>query len=339
MPVFKLPTWHNTVSVWNWDEGSNLWIEGDEIEGQIYTPLRNSDDDESGLLYFEYPKERDEIRDRWDHNNTGKRDFITFAFPTGAPRTVGYWVEDVLPRWFEFTNEHIIAVLKKMTPAELTHATSGNPDPQTPANETIILHAEPDTQLANNLYEVSVTLRVLDRFGNVIFTGHDFTLTSTGSVTIFGPNPQSSFGGTCTWTARNTVAETTHFTATWAGGSVDSNDVVWTGGGTLDPIDPTNSALVPLDTDALADGVDLFTWRFEARDASNNPLVGRSVTLNMLSSATADRSPVIGTTDGSGNVDLSLNDTVAETVTVPVIHDWDRAEDVTLDTAGSAVFV
>lgn len=132
MPVFRKPTWHNEVEVYNYNVATDAWGLGDPITGQIYTGQRGQDDESGMNMYFEYPKEDDRLRDHKDHDGSVRTDAILLSFPTemtepleGA-REVGFWVREVEPRWLGFVNEHIIASLEKMTPSEIAMVTAGD---------------------------------------------------------------------------------------------------------------------------------------------------------------------------------------------------------------------
>lgn len=109
----KLPTWHNTVTVYRATDG--VWNLLGTITGQVYTPLRNQDDEDGGLIYFQYPKStaivlRDEFQ--------GEADIVEIPMPGGLPVQI-YYVRDVRPRWLGFPNEHLIADLQRVRTAAI----------------------------------------------------------------------------------------------------------------------------------------------------------------------------------------------------------------------------
>lgn len=128
--IASLPTFHNAVAVWKYDPLSDTYEEEEEaLTGQVYTQLRTQDDNTQGTLYFEYPKEEDRLRDVADYNRQGKADILVLDFPTGAPRNLTYMVRDVQPRWLGFPNEHLMATLDRLSPAEFTTYTEAPPVP------------------------------------------------------------------------------------------------------------------------------------------------------------------------------------------------------------------
>lgn len=103
----RLPTWHNTVQTYR--KTGDVWASNGSILGQVYTPLRNQDDEEGGLIYFEYPiQSATALRDGFD----GIADAVGITFPGGAVK--GYRVREVLPRWLGFPNQHMIASLQRL---------------------------------------------------------------------------------------------------------------------------------------------------------------------------------------------------------------------------------
>jgi len=243
---FKKPTWHNEVTVWKWNADDLVWDDAGTITGQLYTPLRNADDEDSGLLYFEYPKEDDLLRDRWDYDNSGDLDGITFSFPTGGPREVGYWVEDVLPRWFGFSNEHLIAVLRKMTTAEKDNVKSGNAQPQTPSVLSQ-LSANVTTRPADGISAIQFTLILRDASGIPIPPPGPLTIVPSGNGVITTPNPDDTSDGWYRWLAVNETAESETYSVTIGGLIVTSPTVTWTG-------PPTPPATIDLTMTGTANG-------------------------------------------------------------------------------------
>lgn len=163
MPVFKQPSYTTDVNVWKWMPDDLIWVQEEApLQGQVYTPIRNADEEEGGLLYFVYRSINDVLRDEIDYGNTGRSDVISFGFPLRpetAARTVAYRVTDVQPRWLKFTNEHLMATLRKLTPAEWAEVMSGEPveeeeqEGDLPAFNTEFVAYIPDEEFDN--YHVS----------------------------------------------------------------------------------------------------------------------------------------------------------------------------------------
>lgn len=123
--VPKLPSWQITVQVYRNTAG--VWANVGEIFGQVYTPLRNQDDESGGLLYFMMPK--NQVTPPYKGNPgpfgwliprtpyEGVADVIEIPLP-GGNGTVAYQVRDVRPRWLGFPNEHILVDLQRLAPSE-----------------------------------------------------------------------------------------------------------------------------------------------------------------------------------------------------------------------------
>lgn len=119
--VPKLPTWQHTVEVYR--KTADTWAAAGSIFGQVYTPLRNQDDEDGGLLYLMMPKE--EITPPYKGNPgpfpwmmprspyDGIADVIEISLP-GGNGVVAYEVRDVRPRWLAFPNEHILVDLQRL---------------------------------------------------------------------------------------------------------------------------------------------------------------------------------------------------------------------------------
>jgi hypothetical protein len=116
----RLPTFNSLVDVYKYRPATADWeLQDDQLGCQVYTQLRTQDEDGGGTLYLEYDQEDDVLRDKFDYNNDGNADVVIVYFPTANPREVGYRVRDVQPRWLMFPNEHIMATLERLTPAEM----------------------------------------------------------------------------------------------------------------------------------------------------------------------------------------------------------------------------
>lgn len=124
----RLPTWHNTVTVYR-KTGVDVWAELGELFGQLYTPLRNQDDEPGGLMYFEFPKAPLPSGAPWlfprDSFN-GEPDVLELDLP-GSNGLQAYRVREVRGRWIGFPNEHLICDLQRMTAAEWNVETHSPP--------------------------------------------------------------------------------------------------------------------------------------------------------------------------------------------------------------------
>jgi len=128
----KFPTWNTEVSVYKLNPTLRTYsVHVLTITGQVYTPQRTQDEDVKDTQYFVYPKEKDLLRGYVDYGNIGLGDCIVFGFPINAPRQVGYMVRLVQPRWLHFPNEHLMATLIRLTPAQLEIVLDGEQFPAT----------------------------------------------------------------------------------------------------------------------------------------------------------------------------------------------------------------
>lgn len=110
--VFRLPTWNTELQLFRRTGG--VWAPLTTIVGQIYTPSRGQDDVVGGLLYFMFPKsDVDVARDSFD----GDADAVLVPYPGGGAAKA-FRVRSISPRWLNFTNEHLIMELNRLTAAE-----------------------------------------------------------------------------------------------------------------------------------------------------------------------------------------------------------------------------
>lgn len=133
----KLPTWNLAVTPWTFNPGTGEREAGAAFEGQLYPPLRTSDNLGPSDCYLVYPKEVDALHDPCQYDNAGT-DAILF---THLGITYGFVVQQVIPRWATFPNQHYLALLRRMTEAEIAtieipqgdEGASGLPSFPTPA--------------------------------------------------------------------------------------------------------------------------------------------------------------------------------------------------------------
>lgn len=109
--VFRLPTWILTVTPYTLDPISGVRTAGIPFPAQMYPPVRTSDNQGASDGYLVYPKDVDALHDPSDYNLVGT-DAVTFPW---NGKTWSYNVIQVLPRWAGFPNEHLLALLDRMT--------------------------------------------------------------------------------------------------------------------------------------------------------------------------------------------------------------------------------
>jgi len=113
--VPKLPTWNTTFANWIFNPATGERELGAGFSGQLYPPFRSSDNVGPSDAYVVYPKTVLELHDPAEYDNLGNDAIIT----TWQGITWGFVVVQVLPRWANFPNEHFLALLRRMTAAEL----------------------------------------------------------------------------------------------------------------------------------------------------------------------------------------------------------------------------
>lgn len=123
--IFRLPSFTTDLVWYKYGPDDGTYTEQVPITGQVYTPLRNPDDEQGGLLYFVYPKESDLLSDRYDYNTGGAADVVAITFPSEGGRTRGYRVRECIPRWLKFVNEHLMVSLERLSAAEFDAVVGG----------------------------------------------------------------------------------------------------------------------------------------------------------------------------------------------------------------------
>jgi len=160
----------------------------------------------------------------------------------------------------------------------------------------------------------TVTVTLNDINGNTV-SGKSVTLSQgSGSSTI---NPSTAVttnaSGQAIFTVTSVKAETVTYTATDA---TDSLTVTQTGAVTFVPgaVDAAASTVVASKANVIANNVDSATITVTLRDAGNNAISNRSVTLSQgIGSSTITTTP--GTTDANGVATFTVKSTKAEGIT------------------------
>lgn len=181
----RLPSFNTEVQYSNYDPDTEGWLPWGELAGQIYTPQRGPDDEEGGNLYFVYPKEDNVLTGGAQRHDMDKGDTLKIEYPTGSGEFHLFNVEEVFPRWLGFPNEHLMAILRRLTAAQETER-SGLGVPSATESQCFI-SPEPATGLISSADPssgtVGVELMILsivvkDSFGNQLagfncFSGPD----------------------------------------------------------------------------------------------------------------------------------------------------------------------
>lgn len=136
--IANFPKWQYTVDVYRVDGTS--WNYAGGIRGQVYTPLRNQDDDRGGLMYFMMPKKQLIVAGDplpWllpREEFGGSADVIEIALP-GENGLRAYRVREIKPRWLGHPNEHLLIEMVRLSTTEWSTTTHSVPPP-TPVTPT-----------------------------------------------------------------------------------------------------------------------------------------------------------------------------------------------------------
>ncbi|WP_277973321.1 Ig-like domain-containing protein [Pantoea agglomerans] len=153
----------------------------------------------------------------------------------------------------------------------------------------------------------AATVTVTDASGNAI-SGQAVTFSVTGSAKLTTTTLSTDSSGKATDTLTDTVAETVQVTAKLSdGGSITKDSSFVTN------LDSAVLA-VTATTGALADGSSTDAATVTLKDSRGSVLAGQAITLSV--SGSAKLSSATGTTDNNGQVQVTLTDTVPETVTI-----------------------
>lgn len=206
------------------------------------------------------------------------------------------------------------------SPATLTIYGTGTVASPSAAQSTLAV--SPSTAPADGSSTITITLTLKDSFGNAVsgYSVSGFTISSTGT----GNTIPSSFSGTtngsgqATVTMTSTVAQAKTISLTNSGWTGLSTSAIFTPGSPS----PSTSTLTASPPSVTADGIGTTTFLLTLKDANGNTLpnytipdtsytLSSSGTLNSLSAGYFS-----GTTNGSGQVTLTMTSTKAEVKTV-----------------------
>lgn len=153
----------------------------------------------------------------------------------------------------------------------------------------------------------TATVTVTDVSGNII-SGEAVAFSVTGSAKLAAKKVNTDSSGKATVALTDTVAETVQVTAKLSGSTSMTKDSRFVP-------DLDNAVLtVTATTGARADGKDTDAATITLKDSSGKALADQVITLS--ASGSAKLSTPTGTTDSNGQVQVTLTDTVAETVTI-----------------------
>jgi len=204
---------------------------------------------------------------------------------------------------------------------------------------TSTVAAQPSSVTANGLATTTISVTLKDSSNSPV-AGKSVTLAKTSGpgspviTTIAGPTNSS---GLATFTVKSTTAGTDVFTATDGTDGVvitQTASVTFTAAGTA--VSAATSSVVAAPASVLADGSTTATLTVTLKDAGNNPVAGKTVTLARTSGA---GSPVIttiaGTTDSSGIATFTVKSTTAGTADFTAT---DASDGITVNQTASVTF-
>lgn len=325
--VPRLPTWNLTVNRYSFNLADRTRTAGASFLAQMYPPVRTSDNEGASDGYLVYPKESDVLKDPREYNGLGN-DAITITY---LGKVYGFVVEQVLPRFAAFPNQHLMALLRRMTADELTNILGPvalpGADPL-PAfdTEALVFHlvddgTTPATEVGTMMGHFLGSWQLDD---TAIATTFDFALadydlvkawilydTTPAEYDVLRIEVPPNSGEYRYYWVDDTVVQ--NF------GQPDSfvrAVLLPLSASQIIPAfvvpDPSNSSISAAPTSVLANGTATTTVSGTILDASSNPVVGQTVSISSSGSAVIAGT---STTDASGNWSTTATDTVSETIT------------------------
>ncbi len=183
--------------------------------------------------------------------------------------------------------------------------------PVTAAQSTV--SAAPASVTANGVATSTVTVTLKDANSNPV-SGKTVTLAKGGgSSTITTVSGTTNASGVATFTVSDTVAEATTYTAT---DTTDAVTVTQTAAVTftVGPVTAAQSTVSASPASIVADGATTSTVTVTLRDATSNPVSGKTVTL-AKGSGSSTITTVLGVTNAAGQATFTVKDTAAEATT------------------------
>ncbi len=175
------------------------------------------------------------------------------------------------------------------------------------ANSTV--SASPTIIPADGTTTSTITVTLLNANSNPV-SGKTVTLTAgSGSSVISAASGPSNASGVVTFTVKDSTAESVTYTA-----SDTTDSVTITASATVRfGATPGNSTVVASPTAVAADGMSTSTITITLKDASGNPVSGKTVQLTAGGGSSA-MSTASGPSNASGQVTFTVTDAVVETV-------------------------
>jgi hypothetical protein len=182
---------------------------------------------------------------------------------------------------------------------------------------TSTVTASPASIVADNSTTSTITVTLKDANNNPV-SGKTVSLADNSATsTISAASGSSDASGVVTFSVKNTIAETVTYTAR-------GDDVLITGTATVaytaGAVSASTSTVTASPASIVADNSTTSTITVTLKDANNNPVSGKTVSL-ADNSATSTISAASGSSDASGVVTFSVKNTIAETVTYTATGD------------------
>ena len=210
--------------------------------------------------------------------------------------------------------------------------------PDSASNSTVV--AAPSSVLADGSATATITVTLKDANNNPI-AGKSVTLAKTsgpGSPVITTVNGTTNSSGIATFTVTSTTTGTDVFTATDATDSIvitQTASVTFSAAGTV--VSAATSTVVAAPSSVLADGSATATLTVTLKDAGNNLVAGKAVTLAKTS---GPGNPVITTVTGTSNSSGIATFTVTSTTTgTDVFTATDTSDGITVTQTASVTFI
>lgn len=328
--VPRLPTWNTTVINWIFDPLTGTRSLGSGFSAQMYPPFRTSDNPGPSDGYLVFPKSVTEVHDPTEYNNAGT-DAVVFNW---QGNDFGWKVIQLLPRWMNFPNEHWLALLQRMTAAEL--ADIANPGNATyPTTVTAWLRdtttsdwptsmdipcqllypqltAAPGTMFGDFYMLFPTSSNVLRDKAEFNIDVFDYGFPEADVVLVEQPSGSANYVAYQVLQVHprelGLIGE--HLAARLA--RLTGNQAA-TFHGTPDAGTSTIAAAPSL---AINDGVATTTISGTMLTAGSAPVIGATVVISSSGSAVSGSAPI---TDASGNYSTTATDTTAETVTFSAV--------------------
>ncbi len=199
--------------------------------------------------------------------------------------------------------------------ATITGTTNLTVNPAAANAATSTLTATPTTIVADGTTTSTLTATISDAYNNPL-PGKTVTLAKgSGNSTITTISGTTNAAGQATFTVKDTIAETTTYTAT---DTTDTLTVTQTATVTFSagPVTAAQSTVSASPGSVLADGSTTSTVTVTLKDAQSNPVSGQDGDAGQVQAARSTITTVSGVTNGSGQATFTVKDVAVESTTL-----------------------